>query len=228
MKSAEFLKLKQEAENENTSGDRLAELAHISTELARVVAKNPCATSEVLRSLSWSDDTEICQNVAGNPNTPTAVLWQLGAKFPQALLDNPIFPLLFDPGVRCRVAYNFNTSSSILELLAKDRDLEVRWRVACNSLTPTSSLELLAQDIDPSVRESVASNYHTPASILELLAQDNDARVRSAVAKNSNTPTSSLELLAQDIDPVVHQFAIKNLNQNRTQWMQNFNPHDCY
>ena len=95
MKSAEFLKLKQEAENENTSGEVLTELAQISTSLARVVAKNPCATSEVLRSLSASDDTENRQNVAGNPNTPTQVLWQLGAKFRQALLDNPIFSVLF-------------------------------------------------------------------------------------------------------------------------------------
>ncbi|GET41022.1 hypothetical protein [Microseira wollei] len=87
--------IKQEGANENTCGDRLTELAQISTELARVVAKNPCATSEVLRILSSSDDTETRQNVAGNPNTPTQVLWQLGAKFRQALLDNPIFSLLF-------------------------------------------------------------------------------------------------------------------------------------
>ena len=82
MNAAEFLKLKQEAENENTSGDRLAELAQISTELARVVAKNPNTPSEVLRSLSESDDTATRQNVAGNPNTPTNVLWKLGEEFP--------------------------------------------------------------------------------------------------------------------------------------------------
>ncbi len=93
MKSAEFLKLRQEAENENTGSDRLVELAQISTELARVVAKNPCATPELLRSLSGSYDTETRPNVAANPNTPTEVLWLLGVQFPQQILDNPIFSL---------------------------------------------------------------------------------------------------------------------------------------
>jgi hypothetical protein len=63
--------LQQEAAKEKTSSDRLVELAHISTELAQFLAKNPCAPPDLLRELSNSSDATICQNVAANPNTPT-------------------------------------------------------------------------------------------------------------------------------------------------------------
>jgi hypothetical protein len=77
---AEFLKWQQEAENENTSGDRLAELVQISTALARVVAKNPNTPSEVLRSLSESDDTETRQKILRVLKSMRLLTRKLGVK----------------------------------------------------------------------------------------------------------------------------------------------------
>jgi hypothetical protein len=90
----EFHSLQLEAVNEKTSSDRLYELAQISTPLAQLVAQNSCTAPELLRELGNSSDVTTHQHVAANPNTPTEVLLKLGSKFPQQLLDNPIFSLL--------------------------------------------------------------------------------------------------------------------------------------
>lgn len=93
-KSPEQLTPKQEAANENTSQARLRELAGVSTELARIVAKNPNADPDLLRELGSSSDDLIREGVASNPNTPTDLLWKLGEEFPEELLNNPVFALL--------------------------------------------------------------------------------------------------------------------------------------
>ncbi len=46
----------QEAASESTSCDRLRELALASTDLARLVSKNPSAPPELLQELSASSD----------------------------------------------------------------------------------------------------------------------------------------------------------------------------
>lgn len=84
----------QEANSEQTPPDRLTLLARIDDELARLVAKNPAAPPHLLADLSDSYDAVTRQNVASNPNTPTAVLFELGCEFPEELLSNPIFTLL--------------------------------------------------------------------------------------------------------------------------------------
>lgn len=193
--NAEFWQWRQEAENENTSGDRLAELAQISNELARIVAKNP--------------------------NAPTEVLWKLGARFPQQLLDNPIFSLLFQEKQNLVDEIPFYTLYSLCTLekipvylqeqLMQPQNLRLREEVAWHWNTSANILEWLALDNDAKVRWKVAWNRNTSASILEWLALDNDVEVRERVAKNSNTPASILELLAKDIDANVRWSAIDNL-----------------
>lgn len=91
----EYLTLQQEAEHESTSGDRLKELVSIGTDLARRVAKNPCATPDLLRELAYHRDAIVRSRVAANPNTPTDALLKLGGEFPNEILDNPVLPLLF-------------------------------------------------------------------------------------------------------------------------------------
>jgi hypothetical protein len=86
--------LEAEAGNENTSPQRLVELAGISPELARRVAQNPNAPSELLQKLSQHSDRFTRQNVTANPNTPIEILLELAASFPEVFLENPILPLL--------------------------------------------------------------------------------------------------------------------------------------
>ncbi|MBW4506491.1 MAG: hypothetical protein KME64_08280 [Scytonematopsis contorta HA4267-MV1] len=83
-----------EAANTNTSPERLNELLQKSPELAAVIANNENTSPELLQELSTSEDEQIRQAVAANPNTPTDVLFKLGEEFPQELLDNPVFSLL--------------------------------------------------------------------------------------------------------------------------------------
>ena len=58
------------------------------------LAKNPEKPPEILADLSKSKNHAIRQAVASNPNTPTEVLFKLGAEFPKELLENPVFDLL--------------------------------------------------------------------------------------------------------------------------------------
>ncbi|MEO0841161.1 MAG: hypothetical protein AAF063_19925, partial [Cyanobacteria bacterium J06643_5] len=87
-------KLRQEAASENTSPRRLEELAKFNIELTRIVSKNANTSPQFLQHLSSSSDTLIRKHIAANPNTPTEILLELGAEFPQQLLDNPVFYLL--------------------------------------------------------------------------------------------------------------------------------------
>jgi len=61
---------RQQAQDENTPPDILAELAKI-------------------------EDDAVRQGVTSNPNTPTEILIKFGAIYPRELLNNPIFNLLF-------------------------------------------------------------------------------------------------------------------------------------
>ena len=73
--------LKQEAVNEQTSPKRLKFLASLNEELARLVAKNHSANSELLKVLASSKDFVVCAGVAGNPNAPPNVLKILKGKY---------------------------------------------------------------------------------------------------------------------------------------------------
>jgi hypothetical protein len=71
----------------------------------------------------------------------------------------------------------------VLELLAKDADVDVRRGVAQNATTPPATLELLAKDADVDVRWGVAQNATTPPATLELLAKDASVDVRWAAKR---------------------------------------------
>lgn len=88
------LTLEQQAADENTSCKQLRILAKKSIELARLVAGNSSTDSRLLRELAASNDLAIQAEIIVNPNTPCDLLVQLGAKFPQLFLWNPVLLLL--------------------------------------------------------------------------------------------------------------------------------------
>jgi hypothetical protein len=87
-------RLQEEASQENTSGDRLEEIANSSVELARLVANNLATPYKLLRQLSDSQDFLTRRNVARNPNIPSNLLIKLGKEFPEDFFGNPILNLL--------------------------------------------------------------------------------------------------------------------------------------
>ncbi|VXD17096.1 conserved hypothetical protein [Planktothrix serta PCC 8927] len=86
--------LQQEAANSTTSSERLVELAQKSIELARLVANNSNAPTEVLKTLGRSADVATRNLVATNPNTPGETLIKLLNEFPKPVLSNPQFSVL--------------------------------------------------------------------------------------------------------------------------------------
>ncbi len=203
--------LKCEAANAHTNSDRLCELASMSTALARIVAKNPSTSPELLRELSTTQDIKTRLYVAANPNTPKDILLILGRSFPEQLIRNPIISLLLleNPNLLPDLLNEMplNTLQDclklegmpayVLEKFATHPDVWVRAAVAFNSNTPISVIEELASDQD-AVRQSVANNSNTPPILLKQLAKDKSWFVRQAVASNPNTPKNTLEELSWD------------------------------
>ena len=110
-------------------------------------------------------------NLATNPNTPTEVLLNLGAEFPEQLLDNPVFFLLLLENLNLVEQMPVTTLQSILkqervpvpflEWAASHSNRDVLVAVAQKPNTPGDSLGKLARAKDPTVRQSVAQNPNT-------------------------------------------------------------------
>jgi hypothetical protein len=69
-------------------------LTHMTLESQRLLAANPETAPEILRELGRSDDRAIRQAVAGNPNVPIEVLWELVGEFPHEVIANPLSTLI--------------------------------------------------------------------------------------------------------------------------------------
>lgn len=168
--------LKQEAANENTSPARLRELAGMSTQLARIVAKNCNADPELLRELAASSDDLTRKEVASNPNTPTEILWKLG-EFPEELLNNPVFALsmLEDPNfleniphdTLCSLLQHHAVPDSFLEKAVDASDWEIRLAIATNSKTPKNILEKLINYRSTALNEEVRLHVNWVGEISE-------------------------------------------------------------
>ncbi|PSF36011.1 hypothetical protein C7H19_14800 [Aphanothece hegewaldii CCALA 016] len=166
-------------------------------------------SSERLQKLAilYAQDQEILKAIATNPNTPPKLLLKLGAKFPQVLLDNPMFDLLLLENPNLISELNIVILKKLLKLkpipefilegAARHKD---RIKLANDHNTPIIFLEILAKDSDTQVRSNVAVNKNTPLELLEILAKDPDTQVRSNVASHRNTSESILECLASDHD----------------------------
>lgn len=166
----DYLTLQQEAVAQGTSSDRLKQLAAISTDLARRVATNPCASPDLLRQLANRNDTMIRSHVAANPNTPTDVLLHLGSEFPQQLIDNPIFSLLWleNPNVTHDIPF-----TTLMSLLQQEQ-------------VPIFFLEQAAIHCDGEVQLAVAMHPQTSRTALEKLVQCGDAQVAEAAKLHVN------------------------------------------
>jgi len=62
---------------------------------AREQAQDENTPPDILAELAKIDDHILGQRVTANPNTPTEVLFKLGENHPRELLNNPVFNLLF-------------------------------------------------------------------------------------------------------------------------------------
>lgn len=135
--------------------DSLAADSSISIESELRLAADPTTASDQLIKLAYTNDRRILERIAGNPNAPTELLLQLGAEFPEQLLNNPILPLLCLEQVNqvnkiplktlCRLLKQPNIPEHFFELGVKSQNWEAITCLGMNPQTPKAILERLVQ-----------------------------------------------------------------------------------
>lgn len=190
------LSLQQEATNESTLGDRLIELANISTPLAQLVSKNPSAPSELLLKLSESNDETTRKNVAANPNTPTEVLLNLGGEFPEQLLNNPSFFLLWleKPNILDEMP-----QTTLLGILKQES-------------VPISLLEWAVNQLDSQVQLVAKDDFFYGMDRRAAQQQSKVKLLTLAVAMNTQTSKTLLEKLVHSQYTEVQEAALLHVN----------------
>jgi len=178
-------------------------------------AANENTPADILRELALNEDSLVRQKVAMNPNTPTEVLLDLGAEFPNELMDNIVFHLFVLEKPNLAEEIPIKTLVSIIETKRKipvsfiDR-LAKPWKsrhywgnrelgksIILHPQTPINVLELLYKSSRWFGRY-IARNPNLKAEYLEKLARDRDYKVRYYVAKHPNTSGKTLDLLVKD------------------------------
>ncbi|HEY9607791.1 hypothetical protein [Allocoleopsis sp.] len=192
-----YLSLQQEATNERTSCDRLRELAAISTDLARRVAANLSSPSELLRTLANSRDATTRSYVAANPNTPTEVLLYLGREFPEQLLNNPIFSLLWLENANVVEEMPLTTLVTLLK----------------QESVPVFFLEQAAIRCDREVQLAVTVNAQTSRTVLEKLVQNDDIQVAEAAQLHVNWAGEMHQGWDEDAHKAMQKEALHPKNQ---------------
>ncbi len=155
--------------NLDCSSDRLDSLdtdssPNIEWELR--LAADPTTAADHLKKLADTDDRRIREMIAGNPNAPTKLLLELGAEFPEQLLNNPIFPLLCLEELHqvdkiplrtlCSLLKQLNVPEHFFEWGVKTQNWEAIGWVGMNPRTPKAMLERLVQTIRNSEFQEVA------------------------------------------------------------------------
>ncbi|AFY80667.1 hypothetical protein [Oscillatoria acuminata] len=153
----------------NQDSHPLCELTPVDTssiEFKLRLATDPTTASNYLRKLADSGDRQIRETIAGNPNAPTELLLQLGADFPEQLLNNPIFPLLCLEELHqvddiplktlCSLLKQPNVPEHFFELGVKTQNWEAIGSLGMNPKTPKAILERLVQTTSNSEWQQVA------------------------------------------------------------------------
>ena len=164
------------AKNPAAPPDLLAELAQ-DAKLASVVAKNPAAPPDLLAELADSDPKALRKNTMGNPATPYETLMKFASQYPEQLLDNPVFDLLFleNPNLLNDIPESALRSmlrrevcpESFLRWASKSEDEEVLLAVAMNADTPQEELEALADHTNKTVSEAVGLHVNLAGELTE-------------------------------------------------------------
>ena len=164
----------------------LVELAGRYPVLDRHVARMEQTDDQTLSRLAVSEDRPTLRSVAGNPNTPSDVLFKLAPRFPRPFFRNPMFDwlMLEEPD---RI---FELGKGVIRNIIRLKDCPksmIQWAV-----THGGDAEMLA----------VIRRGDAPAEMLQAIAERSSGRVRALAI--ANNPESSVEALssAVGVDPV--------------------------
>ena len=171
------------------------------------------ATAAELTRLAHSPDPAVRAAAAAHPNTPPALLAELGAEFPAEVLGNPALPLLrlAQPGLLAgwpaRTLEALTTAPGaplwLLRLAAAHEKIDVQLAAVTRHDLPGDVLERLSSSPFWTIREYVARKPQLPPGVLERLARDLDYGVRLTVANRAGLPAGVRETLRRDPHPLV-------------------------
>lgn len=133
------------------------------------LAQDEQTPPDVLRELSKTSSPTVLEHIALNPNAPTEVLVRLGQRFPDALMENPVLPLLLIENPRL---FADMTDETALRLIHHPKADETLWILA--SLGRTK------------VRLALTGLKHAPLSLLEKLAQDKNPQIRLSASLHTS------------------------------------------
>jgi hypothetical protein len=195
--------LLREASDYHTPPTRLQVLAQGGLPLARQVAQNPAAPSELLELLYQTEDTTLRENIAGNPNTPLPLYLKLIELFPAAALGNPSIDLFWleNPDFVDKISLELllrllrlrSLPVALLLLALVHRELKVRCLAVAHPELPLDNLWSAANDESDFVREGIAKNPAAPPELLQRLSSDASIAVQRAIVKHPQTPTEALD-----------------------------------
>ena len=111
----------------------------MTIEQIRLQAQDETTAPDILTQLASSEDKLIRQYVASNPNTPIKTLAKLGEEFPDEIVANPIFDLLFlenpeSQFISVSLARSSTTSIERLEKLVCSKNKNILIALGCNSI----------------------------------------------------------------------------------------------
>ena len=124
-------------------------------------ADAPATEATLLRQLASTNDQDLVEEVAANPNCPPILLERLvgGAPWERvAVAANPAFGHL--------------RSAALLAALPSDAETSVKIAAAACPACPPEMLAVYAADDDWEVRDAAASSPACPAWLLDVLADD--------------------------------------------------------
>ncbi|EYB66638.1 hypothetical protein DEIPH_ctg079orf0019 [Deinococcus phoenicis] len=175
------------------------------------------ATAAELTRLARHPRPELRAAVAAHPNTPAALLGELGADFPGAVLRNPALVLLRLAQPRLLLGWPAETLAALArcpeapdwvhQAALKHADLRVRLAVAAHPAPSAGHLRQLAGQPFWQARAVLARRPDLPPELVEQLAADPDYGVRLAVAGRPALPGALRRRLGQDPHPLVREAA---------------------
>ena len=127
-------------------------------------AGHPSTTADMFLALSYDEDASIRKRVASNRKTPKNILLRLAS--------DP------DESVKISVATNLSSGEDVYPILSIDPMLAVRSVVARFEYVPVIALEILAKDKEVDIRLEVARNLNATQAILVQLTHDTNDSVR--------------------------------------------------
>jgi len=170
---------------------------HPRWSIRMLVAQHPNTSNDTINHMSNDNDEWVLEVVAKNPNL---------------LIENILKLSKHISGyIRFNVANNKKTPSYILDILSKDKYIDVKLGVIRNKNTSIDTMTSLAKDPNDYIRSYVAG--YCSEDLFSFLLKDNQF-IRRGLARNPLVSKDLLNHLLNDDDEIVREIVNGRLKYN--------------